>query len=226
MKQAQFPVGAILSKQSVRALVLCLLIPVVFMLQGIVSSQINPESAAGHPNYARNFHRLTDLKLLIFFGSLAVVLALFVVVCALVIRQKKRSYIWLLLAVLGPFGFAILAMLNDLSPAAETDSYERFVQKLNPFVRAGYELCAFVILWQGAYAIMVVKRMLMIAYEAATTGVSTAQIMDIRDASSGMWAFGEGNEVMYFVILLYLLRPIAFRLGAHVVASMRSAQAS
>jgi hypothetical protein len=219
-------VGAILGRQTVKALVLCLLMPVVFRLQGIVSNLINPEAAALHPNYSRNFHLLTDLKQLIFFGSLAIVLALFVAVCTLVIRQKKRSLVWLLLAVLGPFGFAILAMLDDRSPAAETDSYERFVRKLNWFVRAGYEVCAFVILWQAAYAIMVAKRMVMIAYEAATTGVSTAQIMDIRDASSGMWAFGEGNEVVYFVILLYLLRPIVFRIGAQVVASMRSTQAS
>ena len=225
MKQLGFPLGGIMKKQSVKALVLCLLIPVVFMLQGIVSSQINPEVAAGHPNYARNFHLLSDLKMLIFFGSLAVVLALFVVVCFLVIRSKKRSLVWLLLAVLGPFGFAILAMLNDRSPAAETDSYERFVRRLNWFVRAGYEVCAFVIIWQLAYSIMVAKRMLMIAYEAVTTGVSTAQIMDIRDASSGMWAFGEGNEVMYFMILLYLLRPIIFRIGAHALAAMRSTPA-
>lgn len=214
-----------LRKQSVRELVLCLLIPVVFMLQGIVSNQINPEAAALHPNYARNFHLLTDLKNLIFFGSLAIVLALFVVVCTLVIREKKRSYLWLLLAVLGPFGFAILAMLDDLSPEAETDSYERFVQKLNLFLRAGYELCAFVIIWQAAYSIMVAKRMLMIAYEAVSTGLSTAQIMDIRDASSGMWAFGEGNEVMYFVILLYLLRPIVFRTVAHLAVTMKSPKA-
>jgi len=72
---------------------------------------------------------------------------------------------------------------------------------------------------------MVLKRTLMIQYEAATTGVSTAQIIAIQDASSGMWAFGEGMEVMYFVVLLYLLRPIVFRMVAHVAAAMTSPKA-
>ncbi len=225
MKQLGFPLDGMMKKQAALAFGLYLQIPFIFFGQGIVSSYINPESAAGHPDYARNFHRLTDLKLLIFFGSLASVVALFVSVFILVIRSKRRSLFWLFLAFWGPIGFSILAMLDDLSPAAETDSYERFVCRLNRFVRVGYEVCAFVLIWQVAYSIMVAKRMLMIAYEAGTTGVSTAQIMDIRDASSGMWAFGEGNEVMYFVILLYLLRPIAFRLGARAFATMRSTPA-
>jgi hypothetical protein len=33
-----------------------------------------------------------------------------------------------------------------------------------------------------------------------------------------MWAFGEGMEVMYLAVLLYLLRPFVFRIIAHVVA--------
>jgi hypothetical protein len=69
---------------------------------------------------------------------------------------------------------------------------------------------------------MVLKRTLIIRYEAATTGVSTAQIIDIQNASSGMWAFGEGMEVMYFVVLLYLLRPIVFRIVGHLAATMAS----
>jgi VIT1/CCC1 family predicted Fe2+/Mn2+ transporter len=48
----------------------------------------------------------------------------------------------------------------------------------------------------------------MIIYEAATTGTSTAQIIDQRNASSGMWAFSEGLEVLFLVILFYLLWPI------------------
>ena len=33
-------------------------------------------------------------------------------------------------------------------------------------------------------------------------------IIDQQDASGGMWAFSEGNEVMFFLVLLYLLRPV------------------
>jgi hypothetical protein len=69
-----------------------------------------------------------------------------------------------------------------------------------------------------AYQAMVLKRTLMIAYEAATTGVSTAQIINLQDASGGMWAFAEGNEVIFLVILLYLLRPVVFSIVRRVVA--------
>jgi len=37
-----------------------------------------------------------------------------------------------------------------------------------------------------------------------------------------MWAFGEGMEVMYFAVLLYLLRPFVFRIVAQVAAMMAS----
>jgi hypothetical protein len=60
----------------------------------------------------------------------------------------------------------------------------------------------------------------MIRHEAATTGISTAQIIDRQNASAGMWAFAEGNEVMYLVVLLYLLWPIAFSVAGRVAATM------
>ena len=120
---------------------------------------------------------------------------------------------------LGPIGFAVLATLKDRD-AAETDSYARFVRNLNWFVRVAYELCTFVILWELAYQAMVLKRTLMIRYESATTGVSTAQIMNIQNASGGMWAFSEGLQVMYLVVLLYLLRPIVFSIVGNVAGAM------
>jgi hypothetical protein len=67
-----------------------------------------------------------------------------------------------------------------------------------------------VVVWVGAYQTMVLKRDLMILYEAATTGVSTAQIIDRQNASSGMYAFSEGLEVLFLVSLFYLLWPICF----------------
>jgi hypothetical protein len=122
---------------------------------------------------------------------------------------------------LGPFGFAILAMLNDRAPA-KTDRYARFVRNLNGFVRVGYEVCIFVIIWLLAYQAMVLKRNLMIMHESATTGLSTAQIIDLQNASSGMWAFAEGNEVMYMVVLLYLIWPMVFNIMGRVTAMMAS----
>jgi len=92
------------------------------------------------------------------------------------------------------------------------------VRNLNGFVRAGYGLCTLVVVWVLAYEAMVLKRTLMIRYEAVTTGMSSAQIMDRQNASSGMWAFAEGNEVMYLVVLLYLLWPIVFSIVRRVAA--------
>jgi hypothetical protein len=92
-------------------------------------------------------------------------------------------------------------------------------------VRAGYQACTFAVIWLLADQAMVLKRNLTIQYESATTGVSTAQIIDQRNASSGMWAFAEGNEVMYMVVLLYLIWPILFNLVARVAASKASPKA-
>src|SRR6266446_6861860 len=210
-----------MKKQMVVALVLLLLIPVVSMLGGLLFSMINPEIAAGHANYARNYHLLSLAKIMTMWGSGALVAMLWLLACFLVIRSKERSSLWLFFAALGPFGFAILAMLNDRAPA-ETDRHARFVRNLNRFVRVGYEVCTFVVIWLLAYQAMVLKRNLMIMYESATTGISTALILDRQNASSGMWAFAEGIEVMYMVVLFYLLWPIVFNIVARVAAIMAS----
>jgi hypothetical protein len=210
-----------IKKQSVVAFALLLLIPLVVALGGMLWSLIDPEIAAGHPNYVRNYQLLSLLRNMVFWASLAGAVVLWMLACLLVVRSKKRSYLWLFLSALGPFGFAILAMLNDRA-SAETDRYSRFVCKMNWFVRSAYELCTFVVVCELAYQAMVLKRTLMIRYEAATTGVSTAQIINVQSASSGMWAFGEGMEVMFLVVLLYMLRPIAFRIAADVAAKRSS----
>lgn len=212
-----------MKKQTVVALVLLLLIPIVLKLGGLLFSLINPETAAGHANYVRNYHFLHLAKMMSLWGSAAVVAFLWLLVCYLVIRSKERSSLWLFFAALGPFGFAILAMLNDRA-LAETDRYARFVRNLTGFVRVGYELCIFVIIGLLAYQAMVLKRNLMIMHESATTGLPTAQIIDLQNASSGMWAFAEGNEVMYMVVLLYLIWPMVFNIMGRVTAIMASPQ--
>lgn len=52
--------------------------------------------------------------------------------------------------------------------------------------------------------------------------MSVAQIIDIQNASSGMWAFAEGNEVMFLVVVLYLIRPIAFNFAGRLRAANAS----
>jgi len=154
------------------------------MLGGFLSNLINPEIAAGHPSYVRNYHLLSQLKTLCFLGSLAVAGVLWLLVCLLVIRAKKRSYFWLLLAALGPIGFAVLATLKDRD-AAVTDRYAEFVRKMNLFVRTGYEVSSFVAICVLAYQAMVVLRTLIIWYQAVTTGMSTQQIIDLQTLRRG-----------------------------------------
>lgn len=213
-----------IKKQSVLALALLLLIPLVLLLGGMLSNLINPEIAAGHPNYSRNYHQLSLLKISVFLGSAAAAGVLWILACLQVIRSKQRSPLWLLLAALGPIGFAALAMLNDPA-SSETDRYARFVQNMNWFARVAYELCTFVLVWVVAYQTMVLNRALIVRYQAITEGVSTAQIINIQNASSGMWAFSEGLEVIYLVVLFYLLRPLLFRMAIHVVGRTASPKA-
>jgi hypothetical protein len=220
-----------IKKEWVVALVLLLLIPVVLVLGGAMLSVINPEIAAGHPNYVRNYHLLNLLKLTVMWGTAASVLVLWLLVCLQVIRTKKQSVWWLVLAALGPFGLAILAILNDRAmlkagEALESDRYSRFVRKMSWLVRAGYELCSLVFVWELAWEGMVLKRALMIRLETARTGMSVAQVIDLQNASGGMWAFSEGLEVMFLVVLLYLLRPVLFNVVGRVVATMASPKTS
>jgi hypothetical protein len=214
-----------MKKQTAAALVLLLLIPVVFTVGGWLLSAIDPELAAGHPNYARNYHYLSLARIVSFRAMLAVVAILWLGACFLLIRSKQRSSWWLLLAPFGPFGFAALAMLRDRAPA-EADRHERSVWKLNWFVRAGYHVCKFAVIWMLAYQAMVLKRNLMIQYQSATTGMSPTQIVAQQNASSGMWAFAEGNEVMFMVVVLYLLWPIVFNVVSDLVARITATTAS
>jgi len=135
-----------MKKQAVFAFCLLLLIPVVVMAGGFLSSMINPEWAAGHANYPMNFRLLTFVKTGLFLGSGAVAALLWLSVCLLLIQSKQRSLWWLLCAALGPFGLAILATLDD-KESAGADRYSRFVRSLNIFVRVGYEVCRFVLIW-------------------------------------------------------------------------------
>lgn len=229
-----------MKKEWVVAVALLLAIPVVLMLGGALFSFINPEIAAGHPNYVRNFHLLDLLKRMVMWGTAAAVLVLWLLVCLQVIRAKRRSASWLVLAALGPFGLAVLAMLNEgptsgakmngattNDPATvETDPYSRFVRSLNWFLRVGYEFSSFVIVWVLAYEGMVLKRAVMVRFEAARSGMSVAQVIDLQNASSGMWAFAEGLEVMFLVVLLYLLRPVVFNIVSRVVTTTASPKAS
>jgi hypothetical protein len=213
-----------MKKQTVLALALLLLIPVVSVLGGFLLSLINPEIAAGHSDYVRNYQLLSLVKIMAALAATAVLGIMWLLACFLVIRSKERSWSWLFLAALGPFGFVVLTMLDDRAPA-EGDRHARFVRNVNGFERVGYELCTFVVICVIAFEAMVLMRNLIIMIQSVFTGMSTAQIIDLQNASSGMWAFGEVMEVMYIVVLLYLIRPLIFNTVGRVAAIVASPKA-
>jgi hypothetical protein len=193
----------------VLAIVSFLMIPAVTVLAGRLINSINPEIAAGDSNYERNYWLLSLAKHLSILAVLLVIIGLWFLTCLFLVKSKKRSYGWLPLAMLGPLGLIILTMLSDNAPAPG-DLYQQFVGKLKTYLRIAYELGFFAVVWVGAYQTMVLTRDLMIMYEAAATGTSTAQIINQQNASSGMWAFSESLEVLVLVVLFYLLWPICF----------------
>jgi len=195
----------------VLAIVSFLMIPAVTVLGGLLINSINPEIAAGLANYERNYWLLSLVKTLSMLAVSLVIMGLWFLTCFFLVKSKQRSYGWLAGAMFGPFGLIFLTLLNDNAPAPR-DLYQQFVGKLKIYLRGAYELIFFVTVWVGAYQTMVLKRDLMIMYEAATTGTSIAQIIDQQNASGGMWAFGEGLEVLFLVALFYLLWPICFNL--------------
>ena len=58
-----------------------------------------------------------------------IVLLLWIACCYFVLRSRRRSMGWLLLAAFGPFGFAVLSGLKDFSPSPD-DLYQKFLNNL------------------------------------------------------------------------------------------------
>jgi hypothetical protein len=206
-------------KDYIMAILSFLLIPPVALLGGKIFISINPEIAAHTQNYVLNYWLLDKTRNACILAAFLVNVGLWFLSCFFLLRSKKQSYWWLLMGVFGPFGFIVLTAVGDHAEQS-WDLYRRFVRRMNVYLRVVYELCAVYIVWSLAYEIMVLQRNLMIKYEAARTGVSTAQIINQQNASGGMWAFGEGLEVMYVVVLLYLLWPICFNFAGHLYMAL------
>lgn len=198
-----------MKKPYLLAVVSLLLIPLALASGAALFSAINPEVAAGHANYERNYQLLALLQSFFALAGFLASALLWLLCCFFLLKAKQRSYRWMLAAIFGPFGLIALTMLGDKAPASE-DRYRQVVGKLHVALRVVYEAGLFMAVWTMAYQAMVLKRDLLIEYESATTGVPAAQIIDLQNASSGMYAFGEGLEVMYLVVLMYLLWPVVF----------------
>ena len=193
-------------------------IPVIFATGGALLLLVDPEKLAGHTHYVRNFRLLQLARggvMLAMFG--AVVVAWFVT-CFLVLRAKRQPYGWLLLGFLGPFGLAILVALRDLSPEP-ADLYERLIRRLHIGFRVVYEIGFFLLGWTLAWQMMTAKREITLAVQSAVTGLPRQQILDQQNDQSAMWAVSELNDVMYFFVLLYLLRPVCVNVAGALLRS-------
>jgi len=195
----------------VLALVCYLAIPVVVLGGTGLFLLLDPEMARGHADYGR-IYRLLDLaRLGVLAAAAALALALWVSCCYLVLTSRGRSRRWLVLSATGPLGFSVIAALGDRSPASG-DRYQRFLRHLRTPGRVALEIAVCVSVWVLAYNAVVVERGIMIHLESRRTGTPAAAIIAQQNASSGMWAAGEGMEELYLVPLIYLLWPVLFNL--------------
>lgn len=188
-------------------------IPFVIVGGGFVAVIINPEWALRTAHYARNFRLLSALKTLLILGSVGLGGILWLLMCYCLVKAKQRSNRWLAFAFLGPLGVPVLAALRDDAPFPG-DAWQRFVQRMGRAARIAWELTFFSAAWTASYQAMVLLRNLLILRESMATGATVAQIVAQQNTMSGMYAFSEGNEVMYLVPLIYLLWPATFNLLA------------
>jgi hypothetical protein len=207
----------------VLALLCHLSIPAVVIAGAGLCLVIDPEMARGHADYARNFHVLNLARLGVLWATAGVALLLWTACCYLVLKSRRRSLRWLWLAAAGPFGFSVIAALEDRSPAPG-DVYQHVIRNLKTYWRVPFEIGVFMAIWFVAYESVVLKRELMIRFESLTTGTPTATIIAQQNASSGMWAAGEGLEELYLVPLLYLLWPVAFNVAGRFLAPQLTAR--
>jgi len=197
------------------ALACYVLIPVVLIGGASLSLLIDPEWARGHADYVRNYRLLQMAQTGALMATAALALGSWSAVCYLVLKSRQRSLLWLFLGAAGPFGFIAIAMLEDRAPAPD-DLYQQFMRKLKMYWRVALEIAVFVSVWVLAFQSVVVKRNLMFSYGSFVTGTPAATIIARQDASSGMWAFREGLEMLYLVVLIYLLWPIVFNIVGRI----------
>jgi cytochrome bd-type quinol oxidase subunit 2 len=100
-----------------RSVLALLLIPVAAMLAAGIFDTINPELAAGHADYARNYALLEHLRNGVPLATVALLGALWLLACIWLLRAKSRRRAWLWLALVGSAGFAVLTALSDHFPA-------------------------------------------------------------------------------------------------------------
>jgi len=217
-------VAPVIKKNYILAIVSLLMIPVVTMVGATIAILIDPEIAVHSANYERNFRLLNQLKLGLMLTAFALDIGLWILACYFLLKSKKQSYWWLPLSALGPFGLIALTIVRDNDPLPG-DLYQRFIGSMKRFWRVGYELGLFVSVWIGAFVCVALLGEIRIIAESAFTGTPRSQIVAVQLASSGMWAFTEGLEMLALVVLFYLTFPVLFNIAGRLfsVKAVRTA---
>ncbi len=127
-----------------------LLIPAVLIAGAGLFRLIDPEMARGHANYVRDYRLLEAARLGALMAAGGLALVLWLSTCYLALKSRQRSLGWLSLAAAGPFGFIIIAMLEDRAPAPD-DMYQQFVRKLKLYWRVPLEIAVFASVWSLAF---------------------------------------------------------------------------
>ena len=200
-----------------RSIVALLLIPVASMLSMGIFEAIDPELARGHDHYVRNFALLDQLRRDVLPAGLLLAGALWTLGCMWLLRAKSQSMAWLLLAVLGPLGLVVIVALPDRSLLAPGDALrEQPRRAAQLLLRVLYEVVRFA-------AVAWVSMQLVEWYEDGTArleatrrGMTLAQVLAERDASSGMWAFGDMMRAAFVFVLIYAFWPA----GSNAVARL------
>jgi len=130
----------------VLALLCYLAIPVVVIGGAGVHRLIDSEMARGHADYARNYQLLEWVRRGALMTAAGLALVLWTLCCYLVLKSRQRSLRWLPLAAAGPFGFVVIATLQDRSPAPD-DLYQQFIANLRTYWRVPFEIAVFVSVW-------------------------------------------------------------------------------
>ncbi len=185
--------GNVIRKYYGRSIIALLLIPVVTLSAAALDYAIDPELARGHANYARNFALLQHLRFAVVVAALVLVIALWLLLRLPLRASSKRMRSWLMLALLGPLGFVVLMVLPDRSTPAAADAYGRELTRLPNLLRILYEILRFAIFGFVAMQLIEWYDDGTALIEASRRGISLSQVLAERDASSGMWAFGEGD---------------------------------
>ena len=195
---------------AVRALAALVAIPVVMIGCTAVAFSINPESSTIGSFHLQNYWLLYDVRRVLLWVTPLAVVGLWFLTCLFVVRAKGRSYAWSAVGLLGPFGLIALTMLGS-KRVERGGLYDRWVRHRHWALRVLYQVMLFAVIVVAADRLIVLKRPLVILWQSHVTGFPVEEVVRQQDASSGMWAFGEGLETLFLVVLFYLLGPICFK---------------